>query len=136
MASRRHGQDYYGMQMRDRRAGSNAVVIVDGVVRFDLMGGKLSDWSMTHRGDAWSGMGDYHVKYSTFDDKLEWVGPYKIEYDFPTDRVKKIGSHVVEYDFFTGKIARIGSTRITYGPFGGEVSEIKGRTPGLIIYLF
>lgn len=135
---------YCEVRTQDRNAGSNADIIVDGVVRFELRNGVLSKWevinSYERRYDRYSGKmdraGNFDVKYSFFDDKLEKVGPYEIKYDFGSDRVSKIGKYEIKYNFFNDKIEQIGGVRIKYGAFHEQISEITGKSPGLIIFLY
>lgn len=138
----RRDKSYYELRMQDRSAGTNAEIIVDGALRFVLIGGKLSKWEVIPaRKYGWYGRpqksnSQYNVKYNNFNDKLERVGEYEIRYDFASERVTKIGKYEIEYNFFNDKIDRIGNTKIEYGSFSDQITEIKGETPGLIIYLY
>lgn len=138
----RRDKSYYELQMQDRLAGANAEIVVDGALRFVLVGGKLAKWEFIpvrkygRYGRTQRPNSQYNVKYNRFNDKLERVGEYEIRYDFASERVIKIGKYEIEYNFFNDKISRIGNTQIEYGSFDKQITEIKGETPGLIIYLY
>lgn len=138
----RRDKSYYELRMQDRVAGTNAEIVIDGALRFVLSSGRLAKWEIIPvrkygRYDRrQKPNSQYNIKYNKFNDKLERVGEYEIRYDFASDRVTQIGKYVIEYNFFNDKISRIGTTEIEYGPFNDQVTEVKGETPGLIVYLY